>query len=490
VRGDNMKFRRLAPWFPALLAPLLAAILLPSAASAQAADRRIEQTDRAMRAFMAAFRVPGAQIAVVKDGRIVFSRAYGRLNVALEVPATTHSVFTLASITKAFTGIAAMQAVEGGRLDLSAPVSRYLDDLPEPWRGVTIRQLLSHMSGLPDINRAPTVDTDAATAWRWTLAQPVLFPPGQRFHYCQTNYTLVQRVLNRLNGRGEDDMVAEPQLVAAGMTHSRYGDSRDLIAGKGPDYQFTRSTPDAAGILEQRYPVSLPIHRASNGLVGTAEDMANWIIALEQGRLLGADQIATMWTPVAFSNGAIGQWGMGWTILPRGNGHRAIGMTGGARSAFFVYPEDRVAVVILTNLAGSYPEDSIDRIATYWAPGLHLTGVPALRVALEERGYGAADAVAADLVRRDPAIRWNEAELNDWGYRLLSSGRPREALAILQLTANLFPASGNAQDSLAEAFAVNRRPADAIVHYRRSLELDPANDNARRRLQRLEAPAS
>jgi len=485
-----MRFRNRPWWLPALLAPLLAMVLLPSAAQAQTVESRIAQTDRAMRAFMTAFRVPGAQLAVVKDGRIVFSRAYGMVNVALNVPATTQSVFTLASITKAFTGLAAMQAVQAGRLDLSAPVSRYLEGLPEAWRGVTIRQLLSHMSGLPDINRAPTVDTDAAAAWRWTLAQPVLFAPGERFHYCQTNYTLIQRVLNRLYGRSEDAMVAEAQLAAAGMTRSRYGDSRDLIVGKGPDYQFTRSTPDAAGILEQRYPVSLPIHRASNGLVSTAEDMANWIIALEQGRLLGAGPIATMWTPVAFSNGTIGQWGMGWTILPRGNGHRAVGMTGGARSAFFIYPEDRVAVVILTNLAGSYPEDSIDRIAALWAPGLHLTGVPALRAALDDRGYDTAEATATELSRRDPALRWNEAELNDWGYRLLSSGRPREGLAVLQLTAGLFPASGNAQDSLAEAFAANGRRAEAITHYRRSLELDPGNDNARRRLARLEAPAS
>jgi len=472
------------------LALLLATLLVPSIATARPADPRIERTDAAMRSFMSAFRVPGAQLAVVKDGRVVFSRAYGLVNVALGVPATTQSVFTLASITKAFTGLAAMQAAQAGRLDLSAPVSRYLDGLPEAWRSVTIRQLLSHMSGLPDINRAPTVDTDAGEAWRWTLTQPILFAPGERFHYCQTNYTLIQRVLNRIYGRSEDAMVAEAQLATAAMARTRYGDSRDLIAGKGPDYQFVRAGADAGGTLEQRYPVSLPFHRASNGLVSTAEDMARWIIALDQGRLLDPTATAAMWTPVPFNSGAPGQWGMGWTILPRGAGHRAVGMTGGARSAFFIYPEDRVAVVILTNLVGSYPEDSIDRIAAFWAPGLHLTGVPALRAALDERGYDTAAAAAAEISRRDPALRWNEAELNDWGYRLLASGRPREGLAILGLTAGLFPASGNAQDSLAEAFAANGRRAEAIAHYRRSLELDPGNNNARRRLARLEAPAA
>lgn len=462
------------------------AALLPFAAPAQRADEPAERTDRAVQAFMAKYRVPGAQVAVVKDNAVVFSRAYGQANVALGVPATTQNVFTLASITKAFTGLAAMQAIEAGKLDLSAPVSRYLDGLPEAWRAVTIRQLLSHMSGLPDTNRAPTVDSDAAEAWKWTLAQPVLFAPGERFHYCQTNYTLIQRALNRLYGRSEDAMVAEAQIAAAGMTRTRYGDSRDLIVGKGPDYQFVRPAPAATGVLEQRYLVSLPFHRASNGLASTAEDVARWIIALGQGKLLEPKLIETMWTPAAFNDGKPGQWGMGWTILPRGAGHRAVGMTGGARSAFYLYPEDDVAVVILTNLAGSYPEDEIDRIATYWAPGLRPTGVPALRIALDEAGYDRAVQVAGDIAKKDPAQRWSEAELNDWGYRLLHSGRPRDGLDIMKLVVALFPHSGNAEDSLGEAYAINGDAVQGIVHYRRSLALDPANTNAAQQIERLE----
>ncbi len=469
-------------------AALLLTIFVPLAARAQSRATPAEQTDRTVRAYMAAFGVPGAQVAVVRDGHIVFSRAYGTTDVAFGVPATAQSVFTLASITKAFTGLAAMQAVEAGKLDLSAPVSRYLDGLPEAWRTVTIRQLLSHMSGLPDINRAPTVDTDAAKAWSWTLAQPVLFAPGERFHYCQTNYTLLQRVLNRLHGRSEDAMVGDAQLAEAGMTRTRYGDSRDIIAGKGPDYQFVRPAPEAPGVLEQRYPVSLPFHRASNGLVSTADDMARWIIAIGQVKLLAPAQVETMWTPVPFNNGKAGQWGMGWTILARGAGHRAVGMTGGARSAFFIYPEDGVAVVILTNLLGAYPEDIVDQIASQWAPGLHLGGVPALRAALEAKGYADADTVLAGVKRADPGFAPPEAELNDWAYRLLASGRVREALAVMKLISGMFPDSGNAWDSLGEAYAANGDHAQAVSAYRRSLQLDPANKNAGRWLAKLGAP--
>lgn len=463
-----------------------------TSAAAQARETAAETTDRTIRSFMASFRVPGAQVAVVKDGRIVFSRAYGKANVALDVPAARDSVFTLASITKAFTGLAAMQAVQDGKLDLSAPVSRYLDGLPETWRPVTIRQLLSHVSGLPDINRAPTSETDAEKAWAWTIAQPVRFAPGERFNYCQTNYVLIQRVLNKLHGRSEDAPTADLQIATAGMQHTRYGDARDVIAGKGPDYQFVHTASGAPDVLEHRYPVSLPTHRASRGLVSNAEDVARWIIALGQGKLLSPQLTEAMWTPVAFNDGKLGQWGMGWTILSRGPGERAVGMTGGARSAFFIYPEHKVAVVILTNLAGSYPEDVIDQIVAAYAPGYRLRGVPALRAALEANRYADGDAVLAQVRRADPDFAPTEPEINDWGYRLLASSRSREALAVMKLIAGMFPQSGNAWDSLGEAYAATGDKDQAIAAYRRSLELDSKNDNARRWLERLGArpPAS
>jgi CubicO group peptidase (beta-lactamase class C family) len=473
--------------FALALSGIASAAALPPQAAAQAPrDARAEQVDRYLQAQMRALRIPGMQAAIVRGGRIVFLRSYGMASVELSVPVTDRSVFAINSITKAFTGVAAMQLVQAGRLDLSAPVSAYLDDLPEPWRAVTIRQLLSHMSGLPDILRAPTVETDEAAAWAWVRAQPIAFPPGERFSYNQTNYALIQRVVNRLGGAEATAMLAGPQFAAAGMTHTFYGDSTEMVAGKGPTYRYSYAGAGDAGTLRpsiERFP---PGRRAASGLNSTAEDMAHWIIALQQGRLLDRASLETMWTRVPFNDGQPGQWGMGWQILPRGD-DRAVGMTGGGRAAFYLYPRQDVAVVLLTNLAGSYPEDMIDRIASIYAPGLQLSGVPALRIALEERGYGAASVAAAEIARRDLALRWNEAELNDWGYRLLATRRLREALEILKLVAALFPQSGNAYDSVAEAYAANGDRAAAIASYRRALELDPGNANARQRLQRLEA---
>jgi tetratricopeptide (TPR) repeat protein len=216
--------------------------------------------------------------------------------------------------------------------------------------------------------------------------------------------------------------------------------------------------------------------------------MARWMIALRDARLLSEASLETMWTPIAFNSGEHGQWGLGWIVLPRGDG-RAVGMTGGGRAAFFYYPEQDVGVAILTNLAGAFPEDHVDRIASIYAPGLKLSGVPALRIALEENGYREARAAAAAIAARDPGLRWNEHELNDWGYRLLSTGRPRQALEVLRLVAALFPQSGNAYDSLAEAEAANGDRASALAHYRKSLELDPGNAHAKRQIEKLESGA-
>jgi CubicO group peptidase (beta-lactamase class C family) len=228
----------------------------------------------------------------------------------------------------------------------------------------------------------------------------------------------------------------------------------------------------------------LPFRRASSGLNTTAEDLARWIIALQSGLLISRPALETAWTPVPFNHGRTGQWGLGWQVLRRST-HRAVGMTGGGRAAFYIYPENDVAVVILTNLAGAFPEDMVDVVAARFAPSLTLTGVPALRATLEERGYGEAEAVAAALARADPDVRWEEAELNDWGYRLLSTGRPAEALQVLRLAARFHPESGNAQDSLGEALLANGDRQGAIAAYERATLLDPANSNARTALERL-----
>lgn len=483
VRGLNLPLR-----------PVMAALLatLPMAAAVQ--EKEVDQVDRYLNTQMDRLKIPGMAVGVIKNGQIVLLRQYGMASVEFQVPVTDKTVFAINSITKAFTGVAAARLVEQGKLDLSAPVGHYLNDLPEPWRKVTIRQLLSHTSGLPDIMGAPTVETNDLEAWAWVLSRPINFQPGDRFHYCQTNYTLIQRVVNQIEGRAPAAPLAEEQIRMTGMAQTAYGDVYSVIPNKAPTYRWSLTGPTIAGYraassttpptltaASERF---LPFRRASSGLNSTAQDVARWMIALQGHRLLKEASLETLWSPVAFKNGQPGQWGLGWQVLSRGT-HRAVGMTGGGRAAFSIYPEDGVGVVILTNLAGSFPEDMIDKIASIYAPGLQLSGVPALRIALEERGYDQASSIAAGIEKRDPNLVWPESEMNDWGYRLLSTGRAPQALAVFRLIADRFPNSANAHDSLAQAFRVNGDDRSAAIHYRRILELDPNNADALRHLKEI-----
>lgn len=123
------------------------------------AQSRTNAVEALLQREMQERRIPGLQVAVVQRGKIVLLKSYGIANIQNAVPVTDKSVFSIYSCTKAFTGVAVMQLVEDGKLDLSAPVSLYLDGLPEPWQPVTIRQLLTHVSGLPNILNILDPDT-------------------------------------------------------------------------------------------------------------------------------------------------------------------------------------------------------------------------------------------------------------------------------------------------------------------------------------------
>jgi len=478
-----MLFHRLVfalPFVVALMAAPLPALAQSTTQSSTDADLDVwAQRQMDLRS------IPGMQVSVVKDGQIVYSRAFGMANLQTPVPVTQDTVFSINSATKSFTGVEVMRLVESGEVDLAAPVSTYLEDLPETWRPITVRQLLTHMSGLPDILTPDGgyVGRDATGALAALAEQPLRSVPGERFAYNQTNYMLLGLIIERLRGRSFEAVVAEDTFAAFGMTHSGFGDSLDLIPGKADSYRYSRGE---APVLQNVHELFPAFTRTAAGINTSAQDFARWIIALQSGEILEQATLEALWTPAHFNDGRVGEWANGWVVVDRQN-HPSVGMSGGGRSAFSVYPQDGVAVVILTNLSGAYPEELTDPIASRFIPGMTLTGVPALRERLEAEGFDQAEQAAAELIARDGAASLPESDLNNWGYRLLSAGKVAEALTLMKLIVTLYPESGNAYDSLGEVYARSGDRTKAIESYRQSLVLDPANANAAEQLEGLEA---
>ncbi|MEP6907303.1 MAG: serine hydrolase domain-containing protein, partial [Pseudoxanthomonas sp.] len=317
-------------------------------------------------------RIPGVQVAIIKNNRIVLSESYGVANVENRVPATRTTLFPINSATKSFTGVAMMQMVEAGEVDLDAPVSHYLNDLPQAWRGIRIRQLLGHTSGLPDIaNQTGLVGAGTELdAWNVVKNLPMDAPVGDRFSYNQTNYGLLSQIIAKQSKMPYEQYVTTHQFAAAKMPLSTFGDSYDLVPNAATIYattpRGTMARDDGNRLSKWVYEIPYSLW-AGGGMQTTAEEVAHWIIALSNGQLISKTNVQKMWVPEKLNNGDDGDWAAGWPVLQT-SPHRQVAGIGGARAAFFVYPDDDLAIVVLTNLAGANPQRFIPQIADFYQP--------------------------------------------------------------------------------------------------------------------------
>lgn len=324
-------------------------------------------------------KIPGLQLAIIKDGKIIKTGNYGYANVQDSIPVSDKTVFTINSITKAFVGVAIMQLVEAGKLKLTDPVFNYVKDIPLAWQAVTIQQLLSHISGIPDIvdeEEAVMILPDPEEAWKKVLASPMEFTPGEKFSYNQTNYLLLGRVIDKLSGMNFTEYITKEQLVKTGMNRTivaGFGATKDVIANAAAGYTYRR------GKLANMFFSFPPFLQTAAGMSSTAKEMGQWIIALQKNELLKRNEsITALWNPAILNNGKTGGftpllngYAAGWPVLVRDK-HPAVAPVGGGRSALFVYPKDSLSIIVLTNLSGGTPDSFIDGIAGFFLRDLKM----------------------------------------------------------------------------------------------------------------------
>lgn len=457
------------------------------------------QVDDIIKREMMERKIPGLQVAIVNKGKIVLSKSYGIANVQDSVPVTEKSIFAINSCTKVFTAVAIMQLVEQGKLNLSAPASAYLDDLPTSWSGVTIKQLLTHTSGLPDELKLLDAKTGGlgnnteASLWEKIKTVPLDFAAGEKFSYNQTNAYLLGKIINKLSGQTFQETFKKLQFEPAGLKHTLFGDSRDVIPHFAPTY-FYRKNIDGQQLsspkLINNYYEFPYFRQTAAGLNSTATDLAKWVVALQNGKLLQSKStLDTMWAPGKFNNGINTPWSLGWGMNKFRTKHKAVGMSGGGRSAFLIYTDDDLAVIVLTNLGGSYPEDFLEELA-----GCYNTDIPKadpitlMKISLRKLGFDKAIPFAEEQKKNNPLFKPNEFEINEWGYRIMANGILKDAVEIFKLNTHLFPQSGNAFDSYGEALLKDGKKEEAIKAYQKSIALSPDNEHGKKVLETLLKP--
>lgn len=348
------------------------ALAAPRVAAADAVDDYIKVQ-------MAALRVPGAAVAVIRDGRAVKRAVYGQASIEHNAPVTTRTVFPLASMTKAFTATAIMTLVQDGKLRLDQPVREILPELPAAWSAITIRQCLSHTSGLPDavsddLNVIPVSgDRDALLA---LLAQRPLEPPGVRSAYNQTGYILLGMIIERLSGRPYATYIREQLLNPAGASQITFGDSWEIVPGRAELYTAVELTADRMKLLARNGRPVLsdgkvrrlglkPFPEAYwpiGGLNASLDDFIAFELALGSGRLISPTLLEEMAKPIRLADGREGVFSAGF-IVGEADGQRTVSYGGGAATWRLATPSTGVTVIVLTNLQGSSPQVLATQIA-------------------------------------------------------------------------------------------------------------------------------
>ena len=330
----------------ATLSMLLTAVAPFAALGAAPSPAPAARLDRIVSEEMQRQHIPAATIAVMTDGRIVYSKGFGMADLENSVAATRETLYRTASIAKTFTAVAAMTLVEAGKLDLDAPVQRYCAPFPEKQWPITTRELLSHTSGIRHYNPGEPEYTHhyqwIADGFALFANDPLLFKPGSGFQYSTYGYSVAGCAIEGASGARFADYVAAHVLAPAGMTHTFVDDSREIVPHRARGYQLVDGALKNAVLMDSSYKIP------GGGYVTSAEDLVRFAQALLAGRLVKPATLGEMWTATAVSGAD--PYGLGFALPEGGRFVMHTGGQSGTSTELFIIPESRAAIAVLTNL--------------------------------------------------------------------------------------------------------------------------------------------
>jgi len=337
-----------------------------STAAPATAPVDIHAVDTLMLRLLATHNVPGAALALIKGGRVVLEKSYGFRDLTAHAPVGAQTLFNIGSISKSFTALAIAQLVDDHKLDLDAPIIVYAPDvrLSEPQRTVTLRQLLSHASGLPPDEQWPRqVPSSRQGIIREFATMPITAQPGTRFQYCSRCVVLAAYVLERVSGQTWETYTRTHIFAPLGMTTASFGPSglKQTTDGAQP-YQHD-SAVGHVQVPWRRLAYLDPLGPAA-GIDASIADLTRYaLFQLGDGRMFSRRVLsAQMMTELHRPEIAVGS---AWTSGPLEDLHYALGWftaayrgmrliyhngaNPGFRAAIVLVPSAKAGVVLLVN---------------------------------------------------------------------------------------------------------------------------------------------
>ncbi len=327
----------------------------------------VAQIDSIINAPIAAGKVVGASVAVVKGRDTIVAKAYGLANLELDVPTPPNAIYEIGSVTKQFTGAAIMQLVEQGKVSLDDDIKKYLPTYNSQGRKILVRQLLDHTSGIKGYTEIPEFRQFGAyklprdTLVNLFAKKPFDFEPGDEEIYNNSAFYLAGLIIEKVSGDSYEDYVKKNLFDRAGMTHSHYCSESKVYKNKVSGYDSDSAGPVLKGPLSHQWPY------AAGSLCASALDLVRWNEALHRdGKILGAAAYQEFIKPDKLNDGTVVGYAKGIAIYPR-LGHRALHHGGGINgflSQNTYFPDDSLSVVVLFNTAGpGSPDAAAQKIA-------------------------------------------------------------------------------------------------------------------------------
>lgn len=451
---------------------------------------KAKQIDELMRRYVDNGQFNGT-VLVADNGKVIFKKGYGLANMEWNIPNAPDTKFRLGSLTKQFTSMLIMQLVEQGKLRLEGKITDYLTDYPKAAGDkITLHHLLTHTSGIPNYSDLPDYRTYERNRFKPAdfikkfSELPLTFEPGSAFAYSNSGYVLLGAIIEKVTGKPYEKVLRENIFTPLQMLNTGYDMSYKILPNRASGHQRWNLVYENAPYMDMSIPY------AAGALYSTVEDLALWDQALYTDKLLSASSKAILFTP--YKNGYAYGWGVGKKQVGQLKDSIEVmahqGAVNGFTTSLIRIPKSKQLVVLLDNTGSSNlvaMQNDILRILYNQPFDLPKVSVAyVLGNAIQNNSLAAA-LNQYEKIKKQPAYDLNEADINQMGYNLISVGKIKEAIALMNINVIQFPRSANAWDSRGEAYMRNGEKAQAILDYKKSLELDPFSMNAIRKLNEL-----
>lgn len=449
---------------------------------------KVDKLDKLISAYAEYGKFTGS-VLVAEKGKVIYKKGFGLADMEWNIPNQPDTKYRLGSITKQFTAMLIMQLVEQGKLKLDVPVSTYLPEYPKKNGDViTIHQLLTHSSGTPNMTSFPgflkNISRNSYSPLQLVnlFADSTLqFEPGKKYAYSNSGYILLGYIIEKVTHKSYEKVLQENIFTPLGMNNTGYDHHEVLLKNRANGYEKNGRHYVNADFIDMSVPY------AAGSLYSTVEDLYLWDQSLYGNKLLRKEDMDLLFAKHIPSGGSY-YYGYGWGIgeIPLGNTAERIQTIGhggginGFNTQITRIPSDKSLIVLLNNTGGAPLNEMTNAIAAiiydkpYNLPKRSVAYSLADRI--EKEGIPAALANYNEI-KDSIGYYLDEREMNGTGYEFLQSGKVKEAAEIFKLNTKAFPKSANVFDSYGEALMALGNKTEAIENYKKSVKLNPGNEN-------------